>query len=128
MSARLTILFGALALALACIGLYGITSYTVARRTSEIGLGMALGADRPGVLLLVMRGVFVPVGLGLAFGIPIALLAARLVADQLFRARAYDRVSIVIAVAVLSVAAALAGLIPARRAASIDPMQALSTE
>jgi predicted permease len=128
MIARLTILFSALALALACIGLYGITSYTVARRTSEIGLRMALGADRHSVLQLVMRGAFAPVALGLAIGIPVALLTARLVADQLFKVRPYDPLSLISAVAALSVAAALAGFIPARRAASIDPMQALRTE
>ena len=128
MSARLTMLFGALALALACIGLYGITSYTVARRTSEIGLRMALGADRLGVLRLVMGGAFAPIGLGLAIGVPIALLAARLVADQLFKVRPYDPLSIVIAVAVLSIAAGLAGFLPARRAATVDPMQPIRTE
>ena len=128
MIARLTILFGALALTLACIGLYGITSYTVARRTSEIGLRMALGADRPGVLRLVMRGAFAPVFIGLAVGLPVALLGARLIADQLYKVRPYDPPSIVIAVAVLSVAAGLAGFIPARRAATIDPMQALRME
>jgi predicted permease len=128
MIARLTILFGALALLLACIGLYGITSYTVARRTSEIGLRMALGADRPGVLRLVMRGAFAPVFIGLAVGLPIALLGARTIADQLYKVRPYDPLSIMIAVAVLSIAAGLAGFLPARRAASIDPMQALRTE
>jgi len=128
MIARLTILFGALALVLACGGLYGITSYTVARRTSEIGLRMALGADRRGVLRLVMRGAFAPVFVGLAVGLPIALLGARLIADQLYKVRPYDPLSIVLAVAVLSLAAGLAGFIPARRAATIDPMKALRTE
>jgi len=128
MIARLTMLFGALALLLACIGLYGITSYTVARRTSEIGLRMALGADRRGVLRLVMRGAFAPVFLGLGVGLPIALLGARLIADQLYKVRPYDPLSILIAVAVLSLAAGLAGFLPARRAATIDPMQALRTE
>ena len=126
MFALLTMLFGALALALACIGLYGITSYTVARRTSEIGLRMDLGADRYGVLRLVMLDAFAPIVLGLAIGIPIALLAARLIANQLFQVRPYDPLSIVIAVAVLSIAAGLAGFLPARRAATIDPMQALT--
>ena len=128
MIARLTILFGALALVLACVGLYGITSYTVARRTSEIGLRMALGADRRDVLRLVMRGAFAPVFIGLAVGLPIALLGARFVADQLYKVRPYDPLSILLAVAVLWLAAGLAGFIPARRAASIDPLQALRME
>jgi predicted permease len=126
--ARLTILFGALALILASVGLYGITSYAVARRTGEIGLRMALGADRGNVVRMVLRGAFVQVGLGLAIGIPIALLGGRLMADQLFGVRPYDPLSIAIAVCVLSAAAALAGFIPARRAASIEPMEALRLE
>ncbi len=126
--ARLTTLFGLLALVLAAVGLYGITSYAVARRTSEIGLRMALGADRGNVLRLVLRGAFVQVGIGLAVGIPIALAGGRFMADQLFGVRAYDPWSIAIAVAVLSAAAALAGFIPARRAASIEPMEALRIE
>ncbi len=126
--ARLTILFGALALILASVGLYGITSYAVARRTGEIGLRMALGADRANVVRMVLRGAFVQVGLGLAIGIPIALLAGRLMADQLFGVRSYDPLSIAIAGCVLSAAAALAGFIPARRAASIEPMEALRLE
>ena len=126
--ARLTILFGALALVLASVGLYGITSYAVARRTGEIGLRMALGADRGNVVRMVLRGAFVQVGLGLAIGIPIALLGGRLMADQLFGVRSYDPLSIAIAVCVLSAAAVLAGFIPARRAASIEPMEALRLE
>lgn len=126
--ARLTMLFGLLALVLAAVGLYGITSYAVARRTSEIGLRMALGADRGTVVRMVLRGAFVQVGLGLALGIPIALIGARYMADQLYAVRSYDPLSIAIAVVVLSGAAALAGFIPARRAASIEPMEALRIE
>jgi len=126
--ARLTMLFGILALVLASVGLYGITSYSVARRTNEIGLRMALGADRSQVLRLVLRGAFAQVLLGLAIGIPIALLGSRLVADQLFQVRIYDPLSIALGVVVLSLAAAVAGFIPARRAAGIEPMQALRTE
>ncbi len=126
--ARLTILFGLLALVLAAVGLYGITSYTVARRTSEIGLRMALGADRGKVVRLVLRGAFVQVGLGLALGIPITLLGAHFMRDQLYGVRSWDPLSIAIAVVVLSGAAALAGFIPARRAASIEPMEALRIE
>jgi predicted permease len=125
---RLTMLFGILALVLASVGLYGITSYAVARRTSEIGLRMALGADRSNVMKLVLRGAFTQVGLGLAIGIPIALLGGRYMASQLFEVKAYDPLSIAIAVVVLTAAAALAGFIPARRAASIEPMVALRIE
>jgi predicted permease len=126
--ARLTMLFGLLALVLAAVGLYGITSYAVARRTSEIGLRMALGADRGTVVRMVLRGAFLQVGLGLVLGIPLALLGARLMADQLYGVRSYDPVSLSIAVVVLSIAAAVAGFIPARRAASIEPMEALRIE
>jgi ABC-type antimicrobial peptide transport system permease subunit len=126
--ARLTTLFGALALVLAAVGLYGITSYAVARRTNEIGLRMALGADRGKVVGMVMRGALLLVGLGLAIGIPIALLGGRVMADQLFGVKPYDPMSMAIAVVVLSAAAALAGFLPARRAASIEPMRALRTE
>jgi predicted permease len=126
--ARLTMLFGLLALALASVGLYGITSYSVARRTNEIGLRMALGADRTQVLRLVLRGAFTQVILGLAIGIPVALIGGRLIADQLFNLRFYDPLSLAMAIAVLSLATALAGFIPAHRAASIEPMEALRTE
>jgi len=126
--ARLTMLFGILALVLASVGLYGITSYAVVRRTSEIGLRMALGAGRGNVVRMVLRGAFVQVGMGLAIGIPVALLGGRFMADQLFGVRSYDPSSIAIAVFVLSAAAALAGFIPARRAASIEPMEALRIE
>jgi predicted permease len=126
--ARLTMLFGLLALVLASVGLYGITSYAVARRTSEIGLRMALGADRGSVLRMVLRGAFVQVGLGLALGIPIVLIGGRYIADQLYGVRPYDPVNIAISLVVLMLAAALAGFVPARRAASIEPMEALRTE
>ena len=125
---RLTILFGLLALVLASVGLYGITSYQVARRTSEIGLRMALGADRWNVVRMVMRGAFFQAGLGLAIGIPVAILGARYMADQLYGVRSYDPVSLGIAVVVLLASAAVAGFIPARRAANIEPMKALRTD
>ena len=126
--ARLTMLFGGLALILAAVGLYGITSYAVARRTSEIGLRMALGADRTNVARLVMRGAFLQVAIGLAIGIPIALIGGRYMADQLYGVKAYDPMSMGIAVLVLAAAAAVAGFVPARRAASIEPMEALRAE
>jgi predicted permease len=126
--ARLTMLFGVLAVVLASVGLYGITSYQVARRTSEIGLRMALGADRGKVVQMVMRGAFLQAGLGLAIGIPVAVLGARSMADQLYKVRSYDPVSLGIAVVVLLASATIAGFIPALRAANIEPMQALRTE
>jgi ABC-type antimicrobial peptide transport system permease subunit len=126
--ARLTTLFGALALVLAAVGLYGITSYAVARRTSEIGLRMALGADRPNVVGMVVRGAMLQILIGLIVGIPIALLGGRFMASQLYNVRSWDPVSVAVAVVVLSAAAAVAGFIPARRAASIEPMEALRTE
>jgi predicted permease len=126
--ARLTMLFGLLALTLAAVGLYGITSYAVARRTSEIGLRMALGADRGNVVQMVMRGAFTQVALGLVIGLPIALIGGRYMADQLYGVKPYDPLSLAIAVLVLAAAAAVAGFVPARRAASIEPMKALRTE
>jgi predicted permease len=125
---RLTALFGLLALVLASVGLYGITAYSVARRTSEIGLRMALGANRGNVVVLVLRAASWQVGLGLAIGIPVALLGGRLMSSQLYGVRIYDPLTIAAAVLVLSTFAAIAGFIPARRAASIEPMNALRTE
>jgi macrolide transport system ATP-binding/permease protein len=126
--ARLTSLFGVLALVLASVGLYGVMAYFVVRRTSEIGIRMALGATRSSVVAIVLRGIGVQVGLGLVLGIPAALLAGHLMASQLYGVGSYDPVAFAGAVAVLAVCAVLAGLVPARRAASIDPMQALRTE
>ena len=117
-----------LALVLASVGLYGITAYSVARRTSEIGLRMALGANRTDVVALVLRAASWQVGLGLAIGIPVALLGGRLMSSQLYGVRIYDPLTIAAAVLVLSVLAAIAGFIPARRAASIEPMNALRTD
>jgi predicted permease len=126
--ARLTTLFGLLALVLASVGLYGITAYSVARRTSEIGLRMALGANRANVVALVLRGAFFQVGLGLVIGIPVALLGGRLMSTQLYGVKTYDPLTLAAAVLVLCAFAAVAGFIPARRAASIEPMNALRTE
>jgi predicted permease len=128
MIARLTTFFGVLSLLLASIGLYGITSYQVTQRTREIGLRIAFGAGRNRVVGLVMRGAFVQVALGLALGIPIVLVGARYVAKQLYLVKSYDPMSLLVATGVLVGAAMIAGFIPARRAASIDPMRALRTE
>jgi macrolide transport system ATP-binding/permease protein len=128
MISRLTMLFGALALMLAAIGLYGVTAYTVARRTSEIGIRMALGAERGSVVAMVMRGAMMQTLLGLAIGIPVALVCVRFVKAQLYEITNADGTVMAGAIVTLAVAACVAGLIPARRAASIDPMQALRTE
>lgn len=126
--ARLTGLFGLLALVLASVGLYGITAYSVARRTNEIGVRMALGANRGNVVALIMSQAFLLVAIGLAIGIPVALLGGRLMKSQLYGVRTYDPITLGISVLVLSAFAALAGFIPARRAASIQPMNALRVE
>jgi len=128
MIARLTMLFGALALLLATIGLYGVTAYTVARRTGEIGIRMALGAERGGVIAMVMRGALIQTGLGLAIGIPAALVCVRFVKTQLYEIKGVDARVLAVSIIALAVAASLAGLIPARRAASTDPAKALRTE
>jgi predicted permease len=125
---RLTGLFGLLALVLASVGLYGITAYSVARRTNEIGVRMALGANRSHVVVMVMRRALVLVAIGLAIGIPVALLGGRLMRTQLYGVRTYDPLTLAGAVLVLAAFAALAGFIPARRAASIEPMNALRQE
>jgi macrolide transport system ATP-binding/permease protein len=126
--ARLTSLFGILALLLATIGLYGVTAYHVARRTSEIGIRMALGAERLSVIAMVMRGAIVQTVLGLAIGIPVALLCIRYVKAQLYEITSVNPYVMAFAVATLTIAACIAGLIPARRAASTDPAQALRAE
>ncbi len=125
---RLASLFGLLALILASVGLYGITAYSVARRTSEIGLRMALGANRGNVVALILRGASWQVGLGLAIGIPAALLGGHFMASQLYGVSTYDPLTLAAAVVTLSAFAAIAGFIPARRAATIEPMTALRIE
>ena len=128
MVARLTALFGGLALLLATIGLYGVTAYTVARRTAEIGIRMALGAQRTAVTAMVMRGALSQTVIGLAIGIPAALLCVRFVETQLFEVKGVNFSVMAASVLALGVASALAGLIPARRAASTDPSQTLRAE
>ena len=128
MVARLTTLFGALALLLAAVGLYGVTAFAVARRTSEIGIRMALGANRAGVIAMVMRGAMLQIAIGLAIGIPTALACVRFVEAQLFEVKNVGAGVLAIAILTLSAAACIAGIIPAQRAASIDPARALRTE
>ncbi len=128
MIARLTQLFGALALLLATIGLYGVTAFAVARQTTEIGIRMALGARRPRVVGMVMRSAMLQTVIGLAIGIPAALLCVRFIKSQLYDIRQVSPDILIFAVVTLIAAACLAGFIPARRAASIDPARALRTE
>ena len=126
--AQLTSLFGILALIIASVGLYGVMSYFVARRTGEIGIRMALGATRPGVVTMVLRGALWQVLIGLALGIPAALYAGHLMKSLLYGVGSYDPLALAGAVLVLALCAMVAGFIPARRAATIDPMKALRVE
>ncbi len=126
--ARLTAAFGLLALLLASIGLYGVTAYSVAQRVPEIGLRMALGADRNGVLALVLRSALLQTLAGLLLGVPLALLAGHYLQSQLFGIGGHDALTLTAACAVLALSALVAAFIPARRASNIDPMQALRSE
>ncbi len=126
--AELTGLFGILALILAGVGLYGVTAYAVERRTGEIGVRMALGADRSNVVRLVLRGAFLQILLGLAIGIPVAIGCSRLIAAQLYEVKGWDPVVLGGSVLALGVCAFFASIIPARRAASVNPVEALRVE
>lgn len=126
--ARLTSCFGVLALMLASVGLYGVMSYFVVRRTSEIGIRMALGAARPAVVAMMLRGALWQLLIGLAIGVPAALIGGHLMASLLYEVKPYDPRAYLGATLLLAVCATAAALIPARRAASIDPMRALKTD
>ena len=128
MIVKLTSLFGFLALILASIGLYGVTAYSVERRTNEIGIRMALGADRVHVLALVLRGALLQMAIALVIGIPITIAAGRAMAAQLFGVKPYDPRILLLTTVVLVIAAFLAAVIPARRAATLDPIRALRVE
>src|SRR5579859_71258 len=125
MIATLTSLFGILGLILAAVGLYGVMAYTVEQRTSEIGVRMAMGADRRHVMRMVLRNAFSQIGIGLAIGIPAAIGAGKLMTNQLFGVRPWDPIVLAIAALMLGLAALLASAIPARRAAGVEPMVAL---
>ncbi|MFZ0270213.1 MAG: ABC transporter permease [Acidobacteriaceae bacterium] len=126
--ANMTGLFGVLALILAAVGLYGVTAYTVERRTSEIGVRMALGANRTGITRLVLRGAFLQILIGLLIGIPASIGCARLISAQLYHVKGWDPLVLAASILTLSVCALIASIIPAQRAASIDPVKALRTE
>jgi predicted permease len=128
MIAKLTLIFGVLALGLAAIGLYGVTAYSVEQRTGEIGIRMALGAGRATVLGMVLRSAFVQVIIGLVIGIPAAIAAGRALTDQLYAVKPYDPLILSLAVLVLGFAALIAAAVPARRAVNIDPTEALRSE
>ena len=126
--AKLVGLFGILALVLAAVGLYGVTAYAVERRTGEIGVRMALGANRGNVIAMVLRGAFLQVLIGLLIGIPVSIGCARLIAAQLYHVKGWDPLVLFGAILALGVCALLASIIPARRAAAVNPVQALRVE
>lgn len=126
--ARLTSFFGILSLVLSCVGLYGVTAYSVGRRRAEIGIRMAMGAARTQVLALVLRGAFSLIVFGLAIGLPLTFAVGRLLGSQLYGTRAINPLVTSLAVAVLAACALFASLIPALRASSVSPLEALRTE
>jgi ABC-type antimicrobial peptide transport system permease subunit len=126
--AGLSGLFGIIALALAAIGLYGVTAYSVARRTNEIGLRMALGADRGKVMGIVLGGAFRRVLVGVVLGVPLAVGAGYLLSSQLYGVSFWDPTALAVAAVSLTAAAFIASIVPATRAASIAPMQALRAD
>ncbi len=128
MIATLTSLFGLLGLVLAAVGLYGVMAYTVEQRTNEIGLRMALGADRKHVIAMVLRGALWQVGLGLGLGIPLAVLAGKLMKDQLFGVVPWNPVMLAGSAVLLALAALVASVMPVRRAAGVEPMIALRND
>jgi predicted permease len=126
--ARLTELFGLLALILACVGLYGVTAYSVACRTREFGVRIALGADRASILGMVLRSALLQIGLGLALGVPTALAGGRLLSSQLYGVGSHDSLVLGLAAAILAACGLAAAFAPARRATKVDPMVALRHE
>ncbi len=126
--ASLSSVFGALAVILACVGLYGLMAFAVNRRRNEIGIRMALGAQRGQVAGMVLRETLLLVGAGLGIGIPAALAASRLIAAELYALKPGDPITILLASLAMACVAALAGYLPARRASRVDPMTALRYE
>jgi len=126
--ASLAGLFGMVALALAAIGLYGVTAYSVAQRTNEIGIRMALGAAQRNVFGMVLQGAFRRVAIGLVLGLPLAVGAGYLLSAQLYGVRFWDPVALGAGIVSLAICAFLAAIVPARRAAAVSPIKALRTE
>ena len=126
--AQLSATFGLLAVFLSCIGIYGVMSYVVTRRTNEIGIRMALGARRSNMLWMVVREILMLISIGVVIGVPVALAGDRLVSNMLFGLRSTDPVTLVSATVILLIVAAIAGYLPARRASLVDPMVALRYE
>jgi len=126
--AQLCSVFGLLAVLLACIGLYGLMSYGVTRRTNEFGVRLALGANRRHVTWLVLRETLFLVLVGLGIGVALVSAVTRFVASFLFDLKPYDAVSLGAAILMMTAVAFLAGYLPARRAARVDPMEALRYE
>ena len=126
--ATLSGFFGFLAVVLATLGLYGVTSYTVARRTNEIGLRMALGAQPGHVVRMILGEAGLLLAVGLVLGTGLALAAARTASSLLFELKPYDPLTLIVAAGSMAAVAALASFLPARRAARLDPMAALRDE
>ncbi|HKT25256.1 MAG TPA: FtsX-like permease family protein, partial [Terriglobales bacterium] len=126
--ALLSSAFAGLALLLACIGLYGTIGYSVARRTAEIGVRMALGAERGRILLMILFEVSLLVIVGIVVGLPLAWMAARLLSHQLYELSPHDPLTLAGSVAAIVAITLLAGYVPARRASKVDPMVALRYE
>jgi ABC-type antimicrobial peptide transport system permease subunit len=124
----LSIAFGALALALACIGLYGILAYAVTRRTNEIGIRMALGATQGKMVWLILREAMALAASGIVIGVPAVLALERIARALLYGVGPFDIPAFGCALMVLLACAALAGIVPARRAGRLDPMSALRCE
>ncbi len=126
--ARLTSFFGVLSLSLASIGLYGVTAYNIGRRVSEIGVRMALGANRSHIIRLVLRGAFGSILIGLFIGLPLTFAVGRFLGSQLYGLNPYNPQVILVAMVALGLSTLAASLIPAVRASSISPLEALRVE
>jgi len=126
--AMLAVSFGVLATLLAAVGLYGVLAYVTAQRTREIGIRMALGAQRFAVMRLVLTDVLWLAGIAIVFTLPVAVLLSRMVRSQLYSVSPADPLVLILGTFIVAVVALLSALLPARRAATVEPMKALRTE